>query len=76
MAPACPAAAGLEARADFVWLDAPKQQNYRTIGDSTLKVSQHVVASHDFSFVPKLSAAARQHCCAPALRALGNTVRR
>ena len=33
-----PAAAELKAHADFVWLDAPKAQSYRTIGDSTLKV--------------------------------------
>jgi hypothetical protein len=63
----CPAAAELKAQSDFVWLDVPKQQNYRTIGDSTLKVFQHVVATYDFSFVLKvgaafLSAAGGPHC--------------
>lgn len=40
-----------------MWLDLPQQQNYRTIGDATLKVFQHVVASYDFSFVLKVGAA-------------------
>lgn len=35
-------------------LDVPQQQNYRTIGDSTLKVFQHVVEMYDFSFVLKV----------------------
>ena len=37
-----------------MWLDLPQQQNYRTIGDATLEVFQHVVASYDFSFVLKV----------------------
>lgn len=49
-----PAAAELKAHSDFVWLDVPHQQNYRTIGDSTLKVFQHVVETYDFSFVLKV----------------------
>lgn len=48
-----PAEAELKAHNDFVWLDMPKEQNYRTIGDSTLMVFQHVVATYDFSFVLK-----------------------
>lgn len=46
-------------RSDFVWLDLPQQQNYRTIGDATLEVFQHVVASYDFSFVLKVGAASK-----------------
>jgi hypothetical protein len=64
---ACSAAAELKTRSDFVWLDLPQQQNYRTIGDATLEVFQHVVASYDFSFVLKVGAASELQRGAAAL---------
>ena len=50
-----------------MWLDLPQQQNYRTIGDATLEVFQHVVASYDFSFVLKVGAASELRFQAVAL---------
>lgn len=44
-----PAAAELKAHSDFVWLDIPQEQSYRTIGDSTLKVSAALFPDHSSS---------------------------